>query len=107
VASQGVVSGPGAAVDRVGDSARSPVGAQGQFGVLAVSPGGGHRLGHQRQHATAQTLSSPFAQFGNDRLDQSGLDGEAGFSGGPSYRKPQFGLTHRPDRERPGVQGSP
>ena len=107
VAGQGVVGGPGAAVDRVRDSARTPVAAQGQLGALAVPPGGRHRLGHQRQHATAQAVGRPFAQLGNDRLDQSGLHGEAGFSSGPGYREPQFGLTHRPDREWPGVQGSP
>ena len=75
---QGLVGGLGAAVDRVRYAACTPVGAQGQFIALTLFPGGGHRLGYQRQHAAAQTTSSPFAQLGDDRLGQGGFHGEAG-----------------------------
>ncbi len=105
-AGQGVVGGLGAAVDRVSDSAGTLVGAQGQLAVLAVFPGGGHRLGHQRQHAAAQPAVGPYAQLGDHRIDQGRLHSQAGLSRRPGYREPQFGLAYRSDCERPGVQRS-
>ena len=103
-AGQGVVGGLGAAVDGVGDAAGPLVAAQGQRAALAVFPGGGHRLRHQRQHAAAQPLRRSAAQLGDHRVGQGRLHDQAGLGSGPGDRQPQFGLGHRPDRERPGVQ---
>ena len=103
-AGQGVVGGLGAGVDRVSDAARTPVAAQGQLAALAVLPGGGHRLRHQRQHPATQPAPGILAQLRDHRLDHGRLHRQAGLSGRPGHREPQFGLAHRPDRERSGVQ---
>ena len=72
---ESVVGGLGALIDRVGDSARMPVGTQGEHATLTAFPGGSHRLRHQRQHAAAQSALSPFAQLCEHRFDQGGLHG--------------------------------
>ena len=80
---QGLEGGPSAAVDRVGDSARTPVAAQSQLVTLTAFPGSGHGLRHQRQRAAAYPACGPCTQLRDHRLNQSGFHGEAASAAGP------------------------
>jgi hypothetical protein len=83
---KGAVSGLGTAIDRIGGSARAPVGAQSQPGALAAFPGSGHRLRHQWQHAAPHPAPGALAQFRDHGVDHGGFDDQVRLSRRPGHR---------------------